>query len=305
LRYDLHPGSVALCSLDEERPMDFRCALSRQDRLSSGILALLIGVCSVTSLTAFSQSAADNAVVSVNEPTGGTLENRQIAAQWQIHDGHLTGLVIHNKSVEESAQDSSMRLNGPFSLGLKEIGVLPASGLTIRGAAKVEHLTPNPAASRYTERLPGIAVHYQLDDPAGQFQADWALVLRQDSSYIRQVLTITAGSKPVPVSGIVLIDVRRSPQAAWWATGPSVNCRARCRSARAFPPSIPLLWGLRPQDKCAAVSSLTSSASARIPIVPFCITTVGSISASSPRTASRMRSTAFTPLGKNYTRNAA
>jgi hypothetical protein len=213
LRYDLHPGSVALCSLDEERPMDFRCALSRQDRLSSGILALLIGVCSVTSLTAFSQSAADNAVVSVNEPTGGTLENRQIAAQWQIHDGHLTGLVIHNKSVEESAQDSSMRLNGPFSLGLKEIGVLPASGLTIRGAAKVEHLTPNPAASRYTERLPGIAVHYQLDDPAGQFQADWALVLRQDSSYIRQVLTITAGSKPVPVSDIVLIDVR-SPNAA-------------------------------------------------------------------------------------------
>jgi hypothetical protein len=72
----------------------------------------------------------------------------------------------------------------------------------------VEQLTPDPAASRASDRLPGVTVHYPLADPAGRFQADWALTLRQGSCYIRQILTIAAGSKPVPLSGLILIDVR-------------------------------------------------------------------------------------------------
>jgi hypothetical protein len=72
----------------------------------------------------------------------------------------------------------------------------------------VEQLTLDPAASRASDRLPGVTVHYPLADPAGRFQADWALTLRQGSCYIRQILTIAAGSKPVPLSGLILIDVR-------------------------------------------------------------------------------------------------
>jgi hypothetical protein len=201
----------AFCKFYEEIPMEFRLRLSLLDRLSPKILALLIGIASAASLAAFSQTAVgaagDDPVVSVNEQTGGTLQNRQIAAQWKVQDGHLAGLVIRNKSVEESAPDSSLRLGEPFSIDLKESGVLRASGLKIDGLARVEHLTANPAASRCAERLSGVAVHYQLEDPGGQFKADWVLVLRQGSSYIRQVLTITAGGKPAPVSGVVMIDV--------------------------------------------------------------------------------------------------
>jgi hypothetical protein len=87
------------------------------------------------------------------------------------------------------------------------MGVLPASGLTIKGAARIEQLQANPTASRYSDHLPGIAVHLPLEDSAGRFQADWALVLREDSQYIRQVLTITASDHPLPLSGILMIDV--------------------------------------------------------------------------------------------------
>jgi hypothetical protein len=78
----------------------------------------------------------------------------------------------------------------------------------VRGPATVEHLAPDQAASRLSDRLPGVAVHYALEDPAGKFNADWALILRQGSSYIRQILTITAGEKPVAVTGLILMDVR-------------------------------------------------------------------------------------------------
>jgi hypothetical protein len=47
-----------------------------------------------------------------------------------------------------------------------------------------------------------------LADPDGWFQADWALVLRKDSQYIRQVLTITANEQSLPLRGILMIDVR-------------------------------------------------------------------------------------------------
>jgi len=299
--------------------MEFRLRLSLLDRLSPKILALLIGIASAASLAAFSQTAVgaagDDPVVSVNEQTGGTLQNRQIAAQWKVQDGHLAGLVIRNKSVEESAPDSSLRLGEPFSIDLKESGVLRASGLKIDGLARVEHLTANPAASRCAERLSGVAVHYQLEDPGGQFKADWVLVLRQGSSYIRQVLTITAGGKPAPVSGVVMIDVsspniaiagtvKGSPLTAGnfylgfespLSTSSVVGDRAVSELQSGVPIGAGLsaeysaVVGVAPADKCAAASSPISNASERTLIALFCITTVGSTLATLPLTARRMR----------------
>jgi hypothetical protein len=163
-------------------------------------------------MTAVSQNlvegAAGNPVVALHGQDGGTLQNDTIAAVWQLRDGRLAALSIHDKTAPDSVKDATLELNEPFSIELKEAGVLPASALLIRGPARVEQLTPDPSAARASDRLPGIAVHYALDDPAGHFQADWALILRQGSGYIRQSLTITAGDKPVAARGLKLIDVR-------------------------------------------------------------------------------------------------
>ncbi|MGA3083011.1 MAG: enterotoxin, partial [Terracidiphilus sp.] len=185
--------------------------------LALRILALSIGISALDLCAAFAQSsvesAAGNPVAALHEqtasaPEGGTLQNDRIAAAWQIRDGRLTSLVIRDKTPRSGVMDAALKLDGPFSIDLKDSGVVPAAGLPISGPARVEQLTPDPAASRASDRLPGVTVHYPLADPAGRFQADWALTLRQGSSYIRQILTITAGSKPVPLSGLVMIDVR-------------------------------------------------------------------------------------------------
>jgi hypothetical protein len=155
----------------------------------------------------YAQTAApeytDQPTVAVNTVNGGTLANRQIAADWQIHDGHLTGVVIGDLN-----NKTALDLSGPFSLEMKDGRVLRAADLTIDGPARVEHLTPDPGASRYSERLAGIAVHYRLLDPLGLFHADWSLILRDGSQYIRQSLTITASTTPVELSDIIMIDTR-------------------------------------------------------------------------------------------------
>lgn len=154
------------------------------------------------------ENAAGDAVAALNGQSGGTLENRAIQAVWEIHDGRLGSLAVRDKSGQAGAGKDTLTLDEPFSLELKGARVLRASDLLVSGSANVEQLAPNPTASRAADRLPGVAIHYPLTDPAGRFQADWALTLRQGSHNIRQILTVTAGKSALPLSGVTMIDVR-------------------------------------------------------------------------------------------------
>ena len=141
--------------------------------------------------------------VSIDALKGGTLSNEQITAEWQLTDGHLSGVVVRDKKAGKS-----LTLNGPFSIALRDGSVLQAKDLVSKEAARVEHLTPDQTAARYSERLPGIAVHYALNDPGGRFTADWAILLREGSQYIRQSLTIHAGAQLADVSDVSLVDLQ-------------------------------------------------------------------------------------------------
>jgi hypothetical protein len=181
------------------------------------VMTLLAVPASLNLCIAFSQSSQDNTagdpLVTLHQhatgavAAGGTLGNNRIEASWQIHAGRLSSLWIRDKAPRSGFMDASIALDGPFSIELKDRGVLHASDLLLHGPARVQQLTPNPSASRASDRLPGVTVHYPLADPAGKFEADWALTLRQGSSYIRQILTITAGSSPLPMTGLAMIDV--------------------------------------------------------------------------------------------------
>lgn len=154
------------------------------------------------------EPAAGEPVVHLNGTVGGKLENDRIEATWQVRNGRLSGLRITDKDVSSNPDKlASLDLIEPFSIELDKAGVLRASTLVVSGDPRIEHFTPDPSASRFSDRLPGVAVHYALADPSGRFTADWALILRRGSNYIRQRLTITAGDKPLPVTGVIMIDV--------------------------------------------------------------------------------------------------
>jgi hypothetical protein len=180
-------------------------------------LALLVSLCALGLYAAQSQTSIDSGagdpVVALNGLDGGSLQNESIIIIWRfLRGGRLASVEIREKQALSDI-DRSLLLEGPFAIELKDIGVLRASDLLVSGPGRVEHLTPDPSASRASDRLPGVTVHYPLADPAGRFKADWALTLRRGSAYIRQTLTITAGSKALPVSGVIMIDVR-SPSIA-------------------------------------------------------------------------------------------
>jgi hypothetical protein len=189
-----------------------RVKITSTDRHSLRLVLLLaalisLGLCSGLSQVPPDDTAGD-AEIALNGQSGGTLQNNRIEASWQIRDARLDSLVIRDKTPHAGYMDATLKLNAPFSVELNAIGVLHASDLQISSPARIEHLTPNPTASRASERLPGVTVHYSLADPQDRFHADWAITLRQGSHYIRQILTITAGASPLSLSGVSMIDAR-------------------------------------------------------------------------------------------------
>lgn len=153
----------------------------------------------------------DQPVVAVSEQ-GGRLGNGRIEAVWHIDEGRLVSMRVGRPLGADEAskalgREGAVELAPPLSVEMSGRRTVPAASLKITGA-RVVSLIANESASRYSDRVPGIAVHYALTDGAGEFTADWAVVLRQGSSYIRQVLTIKAGATPVPVSAVTMIDVQ-------------------------------------------------------------------------------------------------
>lgn len=172
------------------------------------IAAFALCLTTVAALAQVSDSrTVDIPIATLHEGSGGTIENRQIAAEWVVANGHLGSLSIHSKTPSASTESESIQLDIPFSISLKEIGVLHAADLEIREPARVVPLNPDAGAARYSERLPGVSVHYGLTDSAGRFHADWELILRQGSGYIRQKLTVTANNTPVPIDDVRMIDL--------------------------------------------------------------------------------------------------
>jgi hypothetical protein len=147
--------------------------------------------------------------VATIDDSGGSLSDSTITTHWGISNHHLNTLEITGHS-EATVKAATVSLNCPFALELRNLGVLSADHLTIQGVGKVEHLVPNPGASRFSDRLPGIAVHYELINTdstfTDRFKVEWSLVLREGSHYIRQILTVTAIDKALPLDGITLID---------------------------------------------------------------------------------------------------
>ncbi len=151
------------------------------------------------------RAVAGTPIIHLNGDEGGRLENQRIAAIWTVRSGHLARLSILNKA--GSSHDASLTLDEPFSIELKDAGVLPASDF-VCGPARVENLAAEPSASRASDRLAGIAVHLPINDAQRNLTAEWSLILRDGSSYIRQALTITASPKPLPLAAVDLIDFR-------------------------------------------------------------------------------------------------
>ena len=131
-----------------------------------------------------------------------TLSNDTIAASWTIANNKLVTVTVTDKPGK-----TLLLLSNPFALLFKDGTVYNIGNLQIDGDPQMQALTSNPEASRYSDRLPGEKFDLHLISNDGNMHLTWSVVLRDGSHYVRQFVTITAGSHDVPISRVQLIDL--------------------------------------------------------------------------------------------------
>ena len=132
-----------------------------------------------------------------------TIGNDYVTAKWECSPAGLRFLRaedLQNRKVIETP--------GPaFLLRLADGSQIPSSAMKRISAPRIETLPPSPSASRYAGRERGRAVSATFEDAHSRVRADWRVILRDGSHYIRQELTIEAIGKSLPLSEIALIEM--------------------------------------------------------------------------------------------------
>ncbi len=130
------------------------------------------------------------------------LENHVIGATWSVTDGSVRNLVVTNH-----LDGTVLHISTPFAILLKDGTIYDASNLELTGQPTQRELTPQPGAARMAERLYGKVFDFPLESSEHSLRVVWSVVLLDDSSYLRQLLTISALGGDVPISRVQLIDL--------------------------------------------------------------------------------------------------
>jgi hypothetical protein len=130
------------------------------------------------------------------------LENHAIGAKWSVTEGKVNSLIVTDR-----LDGTELRVAAPFAILLKDGAVYDAGNLKLTGQPAKRELTPRPDASRFAGRLHGEEFDFPLESSDHSLHVVWSLILLDDSSYLRQLLTITAAGQDVPISRVELIDL--------------------------------------------------------------------------------------------------
>mgnify|MGYP000959732590 CR=1 FL=1 len=137
------------------------------------------------------------------------LGNDVIRMVWRVSDGALRPL-----SIEDKIAGTTLALDGSESFQLVFANtplpgthVLRASELRIIGIPELVYVAANDTATRLAERRAGRAIDIRLASTDGTIEVHWRAILRDGSSYIRQVIECQSRGKEVELAEIVVWDL--------------------------------------------------------------------------------------------------
>ena len=165
-----------------------------------------------------------------------SLSNETISAAWSIKDG-----VLHWQSLTNHYTGKTLSFDSsPFEMVPKEGPVLRSADFKIVGQPAIEDIPVVPASSRAADHCPGRQIRIELEGPTAHIT--WKALLREDTNYVREELTVRVKQSSLTLSQIILVDaslpnaavsgqVQGSPVTAdTWFAGfehPLSECRVR------------------------------------------------------------------------------
>jgi hypothetical protein len=132
-----------------------------------------------------------------------TLSNSAIAASWKISGRTLIPLLMRD-NLDRRPIPTSDNL---FVLTIADGGLISSSSMKIVRGPEIVVLRGRSESSRLSDRIEGKEIAAELEDTGGQLHVTWRAVLRDDSNYIRQEVTLHANGSDLRVAEVRLIDL--------------------------------------------------------------------------------------------------
>jgi hypothetical protein len=133
---------------------------------------------------------------------GFRLENCAVTLTVTVTDGKLSNLAFTDR-----LHKTELPLAAPFAVLLTDGAIYNAANLMATGQPSVHEVVPHPGASRFADRLHGYQLDFRSESADRSLRVTWSLILLDGSTYFRQVLTLSATDKDVPISRVQLIDL--------------------------------------------------------------------------------------------------
>ena len=109
--------------------------------------------------------------------------------------------------VTDQFDGTAVTVANPFSILLTDGRIYNSHNLKPVGEVVARRLTPQADSARAADQLPGREVDATLTSGDGAIEVKWSLILLEGAHYFRQVMTIKAVDRDLPISRVELIDL--------------------------------------------------------------------------------------------------
>ncbi|MBB6187044.1 enterotoxin [Rhodanobacter sp. MP7CTX1] len=176
-------------------------------RLAAGVLCALFA-CGGVAHADDAGIARPGAPTFVDRAGQASFGNAAIGAHWKVTGDHLDGMTI---ATPDGSQ--SLTIRTLFMLSLADGHTIGAGDMTLLASPRQQALPVNAGASRLAERLPGQDIDASFVDAEGRFRIEWRLVQREGSTYLREVVTITALKQDERITSVSLLPAEAASAA--------------------------------------------------------------------------------------------
>ncbi len=131
------------------------------------------------------------------------LENESLAVTWRLNGTGVKPTVIRDKL----SNTVLYSIGEAFAVVLANGRRIEASRLDMIGSPRIEKTPARADAVRLGDRAASKSITASFTDPDTKMRVQWRAVLRDNTSYIRQIVTFEATGKALPIQTITLVDL--------------------------------------------------------------------------------------------------
>ncbi len=129
------------------------------------------------------------------------LRDARLSARFDVSRGAL-----RVAEIDDLSSGAVLRPGELFSFQFDDGSRLAASQMKLDAAPVETQISPVPAASRQAEHVPARELCADLSATGRELTAHWCAILRDGAHYLRQEVTLKAGSEPAKIAAVRMFD---------------------------------------------------------------------------------------------------